>query len=85
MAIKYYVCGPTIPRLSSGKIRKVCESIETFMSAGDDDTVSKIKNLCATIVDDIDAITRDRLKGGTLVLDVKDRALAFRPEATSEL
>jgi hypothetical protein len=77
MAIKYYVCGPTIPRLNSNKIKSVCESIQTFMSAGDEDTVKRIKDLCANIVD-IDTITRDRLKTGTLVLDVKTKALAFR-------
>src|SRR5262249_35344558 len=62
MAIKYYVCGSTIPQVNSAKIRNACESIEKFVSAGDDDTVKKIKELCAEIVD-IDAITRDRLKG----------------------
>ena len=77
MAIKYYVCGDALPQLTSPKIKKICSAIEVFMSAGDDATVQAIKSLCASIVD-IDEITRDKLKGSTLVLDVKTKALAFR-------
>ncbi|MDA8230918.1 MAG: AIPR family protein [Magnetospirillum sp.] len=77
MAVKYYVCGDAIPQLASPKIKKMCAAIEAFMSAGDDDTVKKIKDLCADIVD-IDDITRDKLKGSNLALDVKMKALAFR-------
>ena len=47
MAIKYYVCGSTIPELNSPKIKKMCEAIENFMSASDDDTVKKIKEYSA--------------------------------------
>jgi hypothetical protein len=77
MAIKYYVCGSTIPEFNSRKIKKMCEAIENFMSASDDDTVKKIKDLCANIVD-MDGITRDKLKGSNLALDVKTKALVFR-------
>jgi hypothetical protein len=45
MVIKYYVYGPTIPRLSSGNIKQVCGSIEKFMSAGSDNTLSNINRL----------------------------------------
>lgn len=77
MAIKYYVCGDIIPRLNSPKIRKTLAAIENFMGVGDDDTVKAIKDLCAEIVD-VDDVTRDKLKGGALVLDIKSKALAFR-------
>jgi hypothetical protein len=76
MAIKYYVCGSAIPELTSPKIKKMCAAIETFMSASEDDTVKKIKDLCGNIVD-MDGITRDKLKGSNLALDVKAKALAF--------
>ena len=88
MAIKYYICGPKIPQLNSHKIKKMCEAIETFMSASDDETVKKIKSFCASIVD-MDAITRDKLKGTNLAIDVKTKALEFRkanlPEPASAL
>lgn len=77
MAIKYYICGDTIPNMSSRKIKEKCEQIEAFMSNGDDDTVNAIRDLCASIVD-IDDITRDKLKGSSLAQDVKAKALAFR-------
>jgi hypothetical protein len=77
MAIKYYVCGESIPQLTSHKIKAKCTEIEKFVSRGDDDTVNSIKDLCAAIVD-IDDISRDKLKGSPLVLDVKTKALAFR-------
>jgi hypothetical protein len=77
MAIKYYVCGEKIPQLSSPKIKKLCEDLEEFMSAGDDVTVQKIKGLCGEIVD-MDDITRDKLKGSSLVPDVAAKALLYR-------
>lgn len=77
MALKYYVWGDAIPNLTTQKIKKTCTAIERFMSAGDEDTVKKIKDLCADIID-IDDITRDKLKGSNLVQDVKTRALRFR-------
>lgn len=77
MAIKYYVCGDTNLRFNSHKTKNKCATIEAFMSAGDDDTVRAIKDLCASIVD-MDEITRDKLKGNNLALEVKTKALAFR-------
>jgi hypothetical protein len=47
------------------------------MSKGDDQTIKLIKELCATIAD-IDDITRDKLKGSTLVIEMKAKALALR-------
>jgi hypothetical protein len=78
MAIKYYVCGASIPNLSSKKIINICSDIEKFVSGNDDETVKAIKDLCASIVD-IDDITRDKLKGSILVADVRSKALAARP------
>ncbi len=77
MAIKYYVLGNSIPQLNSGKIKTKCEEIEDFMSKGDDLTINRIKDLCATIVD-IDDVTRDKLKGSTLAVEVRAKALALR-------
>ncbi|WP_084570669.1 AIPR family protein [Methylosinus sp. PW1] len=79
MAIKYYVCGESIPQLNSQKIKKFCSDIEGFMSAADDDTVKIVKDLCAQVFD-IDDLTRDKLKGSILVQDVKSKSLAFRKE-----
>lgn len=78
MAIKYYVCGDSLPRLESPKIKAKCVEIEKFMSVGDDDIVSSIRDLCAAIVDDIGDITRDKLRGASLTGDVKAKALQFR-------
>lgn len=47
------------------------------MSKGDDLTINRIKDLCATIVD-IDDVTRDKLKGSTLAVEVRAKALALR-------
>ena len=77
MAIKYYVCGTSVPQLNSRKIKAKCEEIEKFVSRGDDDVVNSIKDLCTAIVD-IDDITRDKLKVSTLAHEVKTKALAFR-------
>lgn len=77
MAIKYYVCGRDIPQLGSKKIKNVCSEIEKFVSQNDDDTVAAIKHLCAAIVD-INDINRDKLKGSSLVLEIKAKALAAR-------
>lgn len=84
MAIRYYIIGESIPQLNSQKIKSKCVEIEQFMSKGDDDTINIIKSLCAGIVD-IDEITRDRLKGGTLALEVKAKALAFRKKESPKL
>ena len=46
------------------------------MSKGDDLTINRIKDLCATIVD-IDDVTRDKLKGSTLAVEVRAKALAL--------
>lgn len=78
MAIKYFVCGPTIPQLGSHKIKKVCDEIVHFMSRNDDEMVLTLKDLCSSIVD-IEDITRDKLKGSALVQDVRKKALAQRP------
>lgn len=77
MAIKYLVCGDKIPKLDSSKIKEFCKKIEQFISSGDEDTVKSINDLCSTIVN-INDITRDKLKGSTLVSDVKTKALSFR-------
>lgn len=77
MAIKYYVCGADVPALNSKKVKAACTAIENFVSGNEDDTVNAIKNLCSIIVD-IDEISRDKLKGSSLVLDVKAKALAAR-------
>lgn len=77
MAIKYYVCGADVPALNSKKIKAACTAIENFVSGNGDDTVNTIKNLCSIIVD-IDDMNRDKLKGSSLVLDVKAKALAAR-------
>jgi len=86
MAIKYYILGESIPQLSSRKIKAKCNEIEEFMSKGDDDTINLVKDLCAKIVD-IEDVTRDKLKGSTLAVEVKAKALAFRaanPPKTAE-
>ena len=77
MAIKYYVCGDNTPRLNSNKIKKIVSDIESFVSRNDDDTTKAIRDLCASIVD-INDMTRDKLKGASLVLDIKAKALALR-------
>ena len=77
MAIKYLVCGPKLPQLDSNKIKQTCADIEQFMSRNDDEMVKTLKDLCAAIVD-IDDVTRDKLKGSSLVQDVRDKALAQR-------
>jgi len=77
MAIRYYICGNTMPQLNSRKIKIKCDAVEKFVSMSDDETVNSVKELCAAIVD-IDDITRDKLKGSTLYLEVKAKALAFR-------
>lgn len=86
MAIKYYIFGEASMQLNSRKIKSKCETIEKFMSTGDDESVNSIKELCSAIVD-IDDITRDKLKGSTLALEVRAKALAFRkqhpPKATA--
>jgi len=79
MAIKYYVCGGSIPQLGSNKIKNICSSIEKFISSNDDDTVGTIKKLCAAIVD-INDISRDRIKGNSLVVDVKAKSLLTRSD-----
>jgi hypothetical protein len=77
MAIKYYVLGEHLPRLNSGNIKAKCDEIEDFMSKGDDQTINLIKDLCATIVD-IDDVTRDKLKGSMLAVEVRAKALPLR-------
>jgi hypothetical protein len=62
MAIKYYVCGDTVAKLDSGKIKQSCKKIEQFISSSDEDTVKVINDLCSAIVN-INDITRDKLKG----------------------
>lgn len=77
MAIKYYVCGPDIPALNSKKVKAACSAVESFMSGNGDDTINAIKDLCSAIVD-MDDISRDKLKGSSLVLEVKAKALSAR-------
>ncbi|HXW72376.1 MAG TPA: AIPR family protein [Methylocella sp.] len=77
MAIKYYVCGDSIPQLGSNKILNICSDIQKFVSGSDDETAKALKDLCASIVD-IDDITRDKLKGSVLVADVRSKALGAR-------
>ncbi|WP_367086026.1 AIPR family protein [Pseudomonas sp. HOU2] len=83
MAIKYYVCGPTIPQLNSKKIKQICASIEAFVSLNDESTVSAIKALCSEIVD-VEEVTRDKLKGASLAVDVKSKALKCRPTSVKK-
>jgi len=78
MAIKYYVCGESVPRLSASKIKTACGEIEAFM-AGGEDTVKAISDLCSKVVD-ISDITRDKIRGSSLALDVKAKALSFRAD-----
>jgi hypothetical protein len=80
MAIKYYVCGESIPQLGANKIKAICQKIEQFISGNDDATVKALKDLCSAIVD-INDVTRDKLKGSPLVQDVKAKALAMRVSA----
>lgn len=77
MAIKYYVLGSNTPQLNSGKIKSACTLIEKFVSSNDDATLTKIRDLCAAIVD-INEITRDRIKTETFVADVRTKALTQR-------
>src|SRR4051812_37026284 len=77
MAVKYYVCGGSIPNPSSPKIKRACNEIERFMSGNDDSTVKEIKELCSSIVD-VNDVTRDKLKGISLVPEVKSQALRAR-------
>jgi len=78
MSIKYFICGPSMPKLNSNKIKSKCEQIEKFISRGDDETVNMIKNLCSYIVLNLDEITLDKLKNTTLVNEIKSRSLNFR-------
>jgi hypothetical protein len=80
MAIKYYVCGDNVPQLGSNKIKKIASDIENFVSGNDDETINAIKTLCGSIVD-VKDMTRDKLKGSSLVLDVKSKALGVRMNA----
>lgn len=82
MAIKYYVLGDSTPQLGSKKIGSACSAIEKFISANDDATITKIKELCSAIVD-INDITRDKMKTPTFSLEVKSKALAQRTNAQS--
>lgn len=77
MALKYYVVGSKIPDLSSPKVKAISETIESFMSSGNEETVNKIRDLCLEVVD-LSDITRDRIKGASLAAEVKARAIAFR-------
>ena len=77
MAIKYFLLGDEIPQLSSKKITQSCEIIEKFVSKNDEDSIAKIRSLCASIVD-INDITRDKMKTPTFSQDVKAKALTQR-------
>lgn len=77
MAIKYFVCGDDVPQLNSKKIKASCAEIEGFVSGNGDDTVNVIRSLCSIIVD-IDDMNLDKLKGSSLVLEIKAKALAAR-------
>jgi hypothetical protein len=83
MAIKYFVLGDQIPLLNSRKIKSSCDEIEKFVSGNDDATISKLRALCAAIVD-INEISRDRIKTPTFVQEVKAKALAFRAAQAAE-
>lgn len=77
MAIRYFICGESIPPLSSRKVDASCKKIEEFISKNDDATISKIRHICESIVD-IDNISRDRIKSRPLVEEVKQKALSMR-------
>ena len=77
MRVKYYICGATTTQLNSSKIKRICSQIDGFMSAGDDNTLKLIKDLCAAIVN-VNDITRDKLKSNSLAQEVKSKALSFR-------
>lgn len=82
MAIKYYVCGLNVPPLDSKRVKASCEAIEKFMSGNDEGTVKAIRDICSAIVD-IEDMTRDKLKGSNLVLEVKAKALGMgQPKST---
>lgn len=82
MAIKYFVLGDGVPQLGSKKITQACALIEKFVSGNDEATITKIRDLCAAIVD-INDITRDKMKTPTFSQDVKTKALAQRNVAAS--
>lgn len=77
MAIKYYVLGGAVPNLNSNKIKAACSEIEKFIGSNDDQTIGKIRDLCASIVD-INEVSRDRIKTPTFVTEVKARVLSQR-------
>ena len=77
MSIKYYVHGDGVPILSSNRIKKVCQDIQSFVSQSDDESIRKLKELCLAIAD-ADDMTRDKLKGNAFVGDVKSRAIEAR-------
>ncbi|WP_395309301.1 AIPR family protein [Mycobacterium sp. AMU20-3851] len=77
MAIRYYVCGDTLPRLDSSKVEQSAKRIREFIEDGSDQRVTEINELCAAVVD-IDKITRDRVRSSALTVDIKEKALALR-------
>lgn len=82
MAIKYLVLGENMPQLGSKRIAKSCSDIEKFVNGNDEDTISKIRDLCSAIVD-INDITRDRIKTPAFSQEVRNRALLQREKLST--
>ncbi|WP_179273879.1 AIPR family protein [Rhodococcoides fascians] len=77
LAIRYYVCGESLPNLSSAKVEKNAKEIREFVEDGGDARISELNDLCAAIVE-IDDMTRDKVRNSALTLDVKAKALELR-------
>lgn len=77
MAIKYLILGAKVSQLNSAKIVKECQKIRDFVSKSDDESIAKIRGLCAAIAD-IESTTRDKIKTPTFTQEVKEKALEFR-------
>ena len=79
MAIRLYLLGDKVLPLTSNKIRKDCAVIDAFMSSGEEVNIDQIRNLCARVAD-VDATTRDQIKGIPFIREVRAAALAARAE-----
>jgi hypothetical protein len=80
LAIRYYVCGESVPSLSSPRVEKSAKAIREFIEDGSDTRISELNDLCAAIVE-IDDMTRDKVRSSALTTEVKTRALALRKKS----
>lgn len=71
------VAGERIPDVTSSKVRNICDSVDKFMGANDEEIIARFRKLCETF-DPVEDITRDTLKGARLAQAARENALRVR-------